>query len=603
MEKQVLKTKQSKRGNKEDYKMKNIFRSIVYYAFLTIVGLCISSCSEKENIENSINYQKTYTISVNASKSMGSLTRALSLEGKTLNAYWGEGEVVYVYNTEGTNIGTLTPNTTGSASTVLTGTITTTGLSVNDQLTLSFPRTTINYSGQDGTLSSIASKYDYAQANVTIKSINGNSITTSNASFDNQQAIVKFTLMDKVKRTAITSECFFIRDSENHLVYSVSNGNISYGSCTVYKPDGSNDNVYYVALRGVTNSNLTFESAMWNSENYTQYTYTKENVTFEPGKYYEVTMYMSGGYDNLIDLSQRSGEINVPSGKHYKFTGSSDDCYITIGSLMGTDPVYVTLSGVTMNNNNVSAPPIYFKARNSNNDGVILLEDGTTNTITSSQDGPAIYVPENSTKTLTIEGNTGVLIANGGSDAPAIGTGGNGSVTCGNLIINGGVINATGSNSGTSPAIGAGSGGGPKMGNITINGGTITAVGGRLGAGIGTGYGTCGNITINGGTIVAKGFSHCAGIGSGHAGKCGNITIGPNVTSITASCGCTGLSEDAPLDYPVDCDIIGCGYQAECGTVTIDGVENATSLNSFEHYNSVLSQTRRENDTWTLTHK
>jgi hypothetical protein len=238
--------------------MKTLFKSIVYYAFLTIVGLCISSCSEKENIENSINYQNTYTISVNASKSMGSLTRALSLEGKTLNAYWGEGEVVNVFNAEGANIGTLTPETTGSASTVLTGTITTTGLSVNDQLTLSFPRTTINYSGQNGTLSSIASKYDYAQANVTIKSINGNNITTSNASFDNQQAIVKFTLMDKVRKTAITSECFSIYDSENHLVSNISGGNISYGGCTVYKPDGSNDNVYYVALRGVTNSNLTF---------------------------------------------------------------------------------------------------------------------------------------------------------------------------------------------------------------------------------------------------------------------------------------------------------------------------------------------------------
>ena len=587
--------------------MKIKFKSNVYYAFLAIISLCISSCSEKESIENNISYQSTYTISVNASKSMGSMTRALSLDDKTLNTYWGDGEVVYVYNTEGTNIGTLTPNTTGSASTVLTGTITTTGLSVNNQLTLSFPRTTINYSGQDGTLSSIASKYDYAQANVTIKSINGNNITTSDANFENQQAIVKFTLMDKVKRTAITSEYFYIYDSENHLVSSISGVNISYGGCTVYKPDGNNDNVYYVALRGVTNSNLTFTSAMMNSQNYTHYTYTKENITFEPGKYYEVTMYMSGGYDALINLSQKSGEINVPSGKHYKFTGSSDDCYITMGSLIGNDPVYVTLSGVTMNNNNVSTTPIYFKASNSNNDGVILLEDGTTNTITSSQYHiPAIYLPENSTKTLTIDGNTGVLIANGGGDAPAIGAGGSGSGTHGHLIINGGVINATGSSSGTSPAIGAGSGGSPKMGNITINGGTITAVGGRLGVGIGAGYGTCGNITINGGTIVAKGFSHCAGIGSGYGGTCGNITIGSGITSVTASCGDTGLSEDAGIsapDYPVDCDLIGCGYQATCGTVTIDGVENATTSSVFTNLSSVVSTSARTNDTWTLTHK
>ena len=584
--------------------MKEIYKKIVSVTPMVIIGILISSCSSEDNLGNSDGIIKTYTITVNASKSIGNMTRALDLDGKTLNAYWGEGEVVNVLNAEGENIGALSPKTIGSASTILTGIITTAGLSVNDQLTLSFPRTTINYSGQDGTLSNIANKYDYAHANVTIKSINGNNITTSDASFDNQQAIVKFTLMDKVKRTAITSECFFIRDSENHLVYSVSNGNISYGSCTVYKPDGSNDNVYYVALRGVTNSNLTFESAMWNSKNYTHYTYTKENVTFEPGKYYEVTMYMSGGYDNLIDLSQKSGEINVPSGKHYKFTGSSDDCYITIGSLMGTDPVYVTLSGVTMNNNNASTTPISFRASNSNNDGVILLEDGTINTITSSlYHIPAIRLPENSTKTLTIEGNTGVLIANGGGDAPAIGAAANGSCTYGNLIINGGVINATGNSSGSSPAIGVH---GEGMGDITINGGTITAVGGRLGAGIGTSTGSCGNITINGGTIVAKGFSHCAGIGSGFGGTCGNITIGSGIISVTASCGDTGLSEDAGIsapDYPVDCDLIGCGYQAECGTVTIDGVENATTSSIFTNLNSVVSTSARPNDTWTLTHK
>ena len=178
----------------------------------------------------------------------------------------------------------------------------------------------------------------------------------------------------------------------------------------------------------------------------------------------------------------------------------------------------------------------------------------------------------------------------------------------GDIVITGGIINATGGSVGAGGyAAGIGSGTN-TCGNITINSGTITAIGGNCSAGIGSAdAGTCGNITINGGTIVAKGFSHAAGIGSGMNGTCGNITIGSEVTSVRASCGDTGLSGDAGTsapDYPVDCDLIGRGYNnATCGTVTIDGVVNATTSSIFTHFNSVVSTSARTNDTWTLTHK
>lgn len=248
-------------------------------------------------------------------------------------------------------------------------------------------------------------------------------------------------------------------------------------------------------------------------------------------------------------------------------------------------------------------------------DGTIQLADGTTNTAIGGLDNsnysnwPGIFVPEG--KTLTINGNTGVLIAARGGDdvddgSPA-GIGAAWKYNCGNIIINGGVINATGGacsagiggtlirtcgditiNGGTVTATGnkCGTGiglGGPKNnttitpisgGKITITDGTVVATGGWGGAGIGTGYirpksGTMtitgGDILISGGTVTATGGEGAAGIGTGSAytgntNNCGTITITDGVTLVTATKGAGAVNS------------IGQGTSSgTCGTVTIGG--------------------------------
>lgn len=113
---------------------------------------------------------------------------------------------------------------------------------------------------------------------------------------------------------------------------------------------------------------------------------------------------------------------------------------------------------------------------------------------------PAIYVPSGKTLTIATSGdNYGTL--------DAYCTGG-------------------------AAGIGAGALAG-KAGNIVINGGTINAYG-EHGAGIGACSMTdCGNITINGGTILAIG-NHAPGIGSGYGGASGEVRISHNVTKVTA---------------------------------------------------------------------
>lgn len=131
--------------------------------------------------------------------------------------------------------------------------------------------------------------------------------------------------------------------------------------------------------------------------------------------------------------------------------------------------------------------------------------------------------------TLTIKGD-GILIASPyetNATVEAAGIGGGKDVPCGNIVIEGGTIYATGGYYGA--GIGAGSGSG-SCGNITIKGGTITAKGGSLGAGIGGGANaSCKDITISGGEIVATGgFTGAgigAGIGAGNSSSCDAIKI------------------------------------------------------------------------------
>ena len=86
-----------------------------------------------------------------------------------------------------------------------------------------------------------------------------------------------------------------------------------------------------------------------------------------------------------------------------------------------------------------------------------------------------------------------------------------------------------------------------SCGNILISGGTVTATGGEDAAGIGGGRGnnpnnelsSCGTITITTGVTkvtATKGSGSAPNsIGAGYFGTCGTVTIGGNEGAITTS--------------------------------------------------------------------
>ena len=338
---------------------------------------------------------------------------------------------------------------------------------------------TLDYTEQDGKLETIASKYDYCitpmtySKMVTVASVSNSGEITINgtANFENQQAIVCFTLLDK-DGNAIQAPLSLTISADNlkSKDYLTSSTVPILPNSLTLSLDGTT-NVVYAALRGINNNKVTLGSGIYS------YT-TTSNVTFEAGKYYNITVKMNDE-GNKVDLSNLH---------HEEYTAENGDV------LTGTLP-----SGVQL-----------FIANNA----MVKLKDVTINaTITAGikcLGNATIILEGNNTVQTTVLKKAGIQAAPGGIKKLTI-------VGDGNLTATGGV-----------GAAGIGSGGDDTCGDISISGGTVTATGGDGAAGIGCGPGgSCRNITITNGVTqvkATKGDEAPYSIGKGK--NCGTITIG-----------------------------------------------------------------------------
>jgi len=249
--------------------------------------------------------------------------------------------------------------------------------------------------------------------------------------------------------------------------------------------------------------------------------------------------------DGTVDISKLTGVYQAQDGDILTGKGNANT-HITVA-----DGANVTLKNCDVTDiTNDSAHK--WAGITLEGDGTIVLE-GTNKVKNGYEDYPGIYVPQN--KTLTIYGSGSLDASSNGYGA---GIGGGYRISCGNITINGGTINATGGYA----AAGIGSGYyHSSCGNITISGGIVDAAGGYGSSGIGSGHNnsSCRNITINGGTVNATGRKNAAGIGSGYSNSsCGNITIKNTVVKVEATKGDRAQSS------------IGAGNSSTCGTVTIE---------------------------------
>ena len=252
----------------------------------------------------------------------------------------------------------------------------------------------------------------------------------------------------------------------------------------------------------------------------------------EPGHIYNITR-SAAPAGNTIDLSTVTVATTAQDGD--VLTGTlANNVKISIA-----DGATVTLDNASINADGTWTSGSY-AGLTCLGDATIILKDGTTNTVRGFNSYYPGLQPGPDGKTLTIKGTGSLNAICAKANYPAgAGIGAARTVACGNIVIEGGDITATGGYAGIGGAYGS-SGYEGTCGDITITGGTVTATALSYGAGIGGGrgeYGGCGKINISGGTVTAIATaknSVAAAIGTGSLGStCTSVTITTGITSLT----------------------------------------------------------------------
>lgn len=219
-----------------------------------------------------------------------------------------------------------------------------------------------------------------------------------------------------------------------------------------------------------------------------------------------------------------SGQVTALAGG----TGKDGDDLPFSGRLVledGTGKVKLTLEGVECR---VSAGRAFSLGRK--NSVTLLLQTGSENIFESGPGFAGISLGAGTSLTISAKyakGEEGKLTAQGGSGGAGIGRdSGTGRERTGLILIQGGVVSA----SGTGGGAGIGGGLSAAAGDITIQGGIVSAKATQGAAAIGAGVqGACGDITITGSARVAetKGGGTDGDIGGCLFGNCGRLQVSP----------------------------------------------------------------------------
>ena len=384
---------------------------------------------------------------------------------------------------------------------------------------------------QDGTLASLASALDLA---VFDGALTSESALPAFATLTNRLAIGEFTIKNADGSLNITNTISSL---------TVSDGVNSYTVSPAAPATNFGNGPIYVAMRPVADDKtLTFTTAVGSKNN----TKTVTGQALEAGNMYPVGLKFGGFITAYSGYEAQNGDI---------ITGSHTAHYITVA-----DGATITLRDLSIQSQAGSYTNPYdghYAAVHLLGSATIYLNGTNTLRMIDACVWPALYVPQGST--LTVKGD-GDLFAYGGEmhvgfeGSAAIGGGKsyNGRmINCGNIVIDGGTIEARGGYGGA--GIGCGGGEGSSCGSITINGGTVGAYGSKDAAGIGSVNwegSSCGAITINGGIIHAYGGDRAAGIGSGnYYGSCGTISINIHSSNSNVSAQ-RGAEAQCHVGYP-----------------------------------------------------
>ncbi len=284
------------------------------FLIAALLGTVLVGC-QKEDIdkqdEQPVN--ETWILTVQATKDVD--TKALAQSGNTLTPSWALGEKVDVYF-NGAVIGTLEV-TVASDPATLSGEVNVDGLKAGDNLFLLFPGRTDqkwDYLEQDGTVATIANKFDFASAALEVSSLeNGEVITTGSTVFTPEQSVYRFAFKDGGSTIAV--ESVVLTSSENKLVrertYNGSGWESQYGSLSLNPTTTPSDNLYFMAIRNEnTGSTNNYSFTAVGSDDNAFYEGTKDiNVQLVNAKFYNANVNVS-----KKSFATSSGSVSTQGG-------------------------------------------------------------------------------------------------------------------------------------------------------------------------------------------------------------------------------------------------------------------------------------------------
>ena len=265
---------------------------------LLLLGAVLSSCGSDDDGMDIVKpvtppaSGTSWTVDV-----VAETTRGLTLDGDVPTQSWSTNDNIFVYY-KNQKVGVLHPASAATSGVVkLLGNIDTpaTPYSTSEKLYFYYGRDKgfSDYSGQDGTLVKIASDYDYATAEAEITAVNTSErkLTVALASFQPQQAIVKFTF----KRGDVGTTTKPNQDVNEITISTVATGNIGDGITFTLSPARNELYIAYIALP--VSSSATAEEYFINAKVGTNPDFVgklpKPSEALQKGKYYtsEVRLY------------------------------------------------------------------------------------------------------------------------------------------------------------------------------------------------------------------------------------------------------------------------------------------------------------------------
>ena len=244
----------------------------IFYQSLLLCGAALVGCTADNEPANDVRppvQQEWNAVAQATSDSIveadetETVTRALFYGGNSRRFYtlWDDGDVVTVYKNN-VSVGTMTPQTTGTLSTTLTGTLTG-PFAVNDVLDVWRPSANMNFAGQKGTIYDLSKNFVYQKTTAKVLEASNQILTLSDVNPSHQQEYLRFVLTDELGTTRLHPTRLELHAiSGGHIVESITeDGTMTTTDLLAIEPESENGEYpgeLFVALLNDADAAVTY---------------------------------------------------------------------------------------------------------------------------------------------------------------------------------------------------------------------------------------------------------------------------------------------------------------------------------------------------------